>query len=102
MKSSLLHQYKSIIRQKNRWKYYDDMRMPSDVFTNPNKAESFINNYFGAGGKGAVFTEGISLDRDRLFHIVSVFFLGIHLSDVLLKGVDRKQELKPDFRYLPG
>jgi len=100
MKNNLLSQYKNIIKSEDRWKYYKNMQMPSDIFSDQNDAESFIHNYFGTGGKGAVFVEDTQLDRDRLFHIVSVFFLGIHLKDVLLKDDNQKKSLKPDFRYL--
>jgi len=100
MNNNLLDQYNSIIKRPNRWKYYQQMILPEDLFSNSANAKSFIESYFGAGNKSAVFDTGISLDSTRLFHIISVFFLGIHLSRNILNGVQRTNELKPDFRYL--
>jgi hypothetical protein len=96
---SLLTTYNSILEVESKWKYYERMQNPVDLFSNQQSAKEFIKNYFGTGGKGAIFETPLNLDKIRVFHTVSTFFLGIHLGELILENAT-PEELKPDFMYL--
>lgn len=94
---NLYSQYDAIKNDPSKWKYYKKLTIPNELFSNNEDLRDFINDYFQAGGK-SILLKDLNLSDDRISHTVSLFFLGIHLSDLIL-GND-KNDMSPDFRYL--
>lgn len=96
--NNLLNTYKEILGDTDKWRYYSKMTASENIFTNEENAKQFIEKYFSKGGKQILFDGEFSLERVRIFHIISTFFLGIHLSECILK--EEKYKLQPNFEYL--
>jgi hypothetical protein len=96
---NLMDIYKSILDKPDKWQYYKKVTAKSDIFTHENAARDFIKNYFGTGGKGTIFEGLPGLDRNRILHTISIFFLGIHLSKLIFKGMLPHRRFKPAFLY---
>lgn len=94
---NLLETYNKILSNPGKWKYYSRMDLSgirceaSSLFRNDNNARGFIERYFQAGNKLNVFYDHSQTGMEsRWTHTLSVFLLGIVLSDVL--GIDMTEE----------
>ena len=93
---TLLEIYDDILRTPDRWMYYSRMNIPSTecdvhyLFESDDNARSFIERYFEAGKKLGVFIMLYTGMDNRWRHTLSVFLLGIALSDLL--GIDISEE----------
>lgn len=96
---NLYRTYQKIFDKKREWKYYNRLRINEFPLNDENTAWDFIEKYYKVGEKNAVFDKFIDKSKLRNRHTVSVFFLGIILSETIL-GKAYKESLKPDFRYL--
>jgi hypothetical protein len=95
---SLLDKYNNILLDKDQWRYYNGMSAPKNtVFTSTNEAEQFIERYFKAGGKSRVLEDNFKWDKTRVLHVVSMYFLGIDISDTVFG--DEKESIRPAFLY---
>jgi len=96
---NLYKTYEKIFQAKKKWKYYKGLKIDELPLKDEETAWTFIEKYYKAGDKNEVFDKSFKKDTQRNLHSVSVFFLGILLSDLVL-GKDYKNKMEPDFRYL--
>lgn len=87
---SLLEIYNNILSTPIKWKYYSRMDLSGldcnaqFLFENEDNARRFIEHYFQAGNKLSIFSSTSSYGMEnRWRHTLSVFLLGIALSDAL-------------------
>lgn len=96
---TLYDAYLKVFNKKSKWKYYQRLNISGIPWETKDSAFSFINQYYSAGDKNEVFDSDFKNTHNRCQHSVSVFFLGILLSEIVLDKV-KKDSMKPDFRYL--
>lgn len=79
--------YNAILSNPDKWKYYSGMNNEytlEDLFTNEAIAKEFIESYFQAGDKLLVLYDEHAFGMNgKWTHTVSVFLLGIALSELL-------------------
>ena len=103
---SLYNTYNAILSNPNRWKYYSRMNISSadcnveHLFANEDNARHFIEKYFEAGNKLNVFDSSYGTLNNRWRHTLSVFFLGIALSDLLGINISEEDEEHQNKRHL--
>ena len=98
---SLLEIHNNILNTPAKWKYYSCMDLSEldcnahFLFDNEDNARRFIEQYFQAGNKLSVFSSALSLGMEnRWRHTLSVFLLGIALSDTLGINIAEEDEYR--------
>jgi hypothetical protein len=97
---SIYNVYSDLFKKKKNWRYYSRMSFSDVPFLDKDTAWRFIETYFISGAKESIVKGDVSSIKDRILHSVSVFFLGIFLSNRLLDKNYKENECPPDFRYL--
>lgn len=83
---SLLDTYRTILSNPDQWRYYQRQRVGDDIsnaFEDEYFAKSFIKSYFESGDKSDVFFQLEEGMIRRWNHTLSVFLLGLYLSEAL-------------------
>jgi len=94
----LVDQYISKHSKKDEWRYYHKMNYNVFPFKSSDNAKEFIKQYFKTGEKDSIFSNKCieEISDNRVYHTVSLFFLGIFLRPLFEKKID---ELYPGFLY---
>ena len=74
--------YKEVFDKKKKWDYYSDNGIHFEYpFSETSRSSDFIKNYIEMSGKSVnkLFNKIEELEPYRLTHIISTFFLGVHL-----------------------
>ncbi|MGV8139246.1 MAG: hypothetical protein AB2L20_28975 [Mangrovibacterium sp.] len=100
--TNLLRRYRRLFEKPGLWHYYTENKEEISCefpfihdYMNP---ESFIKDYFRKGEKGEIFHDIPVLEKERVFHTISVFFLGAILANKI--PYKEFRVLEPDFKYL--
>lgn len=101
---SLKELYIEIVKESSRWSYYSDPPiLYESIWSDCDKAYTFIKSYYNLAGKGRTFEDKNITDnekdiKEKSTHVVSTFLLGILIAETL--GIDTQQRNYENMNFL--